>query len=325
MAFWQLEKALDRVTTPEVRARLEHLDVPFNRYGIDRYGVSKAHLGAYFSGLGWLYHQYFRVRASGLEHLGKGKAVVVGNHSGGLPVDAAMVSAALFFALDPPRLAHGMVEKFAQNWPVVSPLFSRIGQLAGLPEHALRLLDDGRLLMVFPEGARGTGKLYKDKYNLVRFGTGFVRVAMQAKAPIVPFAFVGGEEALPTVYHARLLAKITGAPYWPVTPYVLPVPLPFPCQILFGEPMYFEGTGDEDDAVVAEYVAQVRARIEQLIAQGRAERKARLGAGAGAAEAMAEKVTEAVTDPTVEPDPAESMEWVDTSPTGDAQGAGGER
>lgn len=282
MALWHLDKALDRVTTPAVRARLEHLDLPFNRYGLDPYGVSRAHLGAFYSALGWLYHQYFRVETSGLEQVPDGRALVVGNHSGGLPVDAAMITAALFFGRDPPRHTHGMVEKFAQNWPGVSPLFSRIGQLAGLPEHALRLLGDERTLMVFPEGARGTGKLYKDKYQLVRFGTGFVRVAMQARAPIVPFAFVGGEEALPTVYHARTLARLTGAPYWPVTPYVLPVPLPFPCQILFGEPLFFEGSGAEDDVVIEAHVARVRGVIEDLIARGRAERKARLSAGTAA-------------------------------------------
>lgn len=279
------ERLLARLTTDEVRARVERLELPFNPYGLDPLGVSKAHLAAWFSTLGWLYRHYFRVRCSGIEHVPtQGRVLVVGNHSGGLPVDAAMVFAALFFEREPPRLLHGMVEKFAQNWPVVSPLFSRIGQFAGLPEHAVRLLEMDRPLLVFPEGARGTGKLYRDKYDLVRFGTGFVRVAMRTRSPIVPFAFVGGEEALPTVYHAKLLAKLTGAPYWPVTPYLLPVPLPFPCQILFGEPLSFEGCGDEDDDEIAAHVDTVRARIEALIAQGRAERKAGLDRTEGEGE-----------------------------------------
>ncbi len=274
----------DRLTEKTVRARLDALDLPFNRYGLDPLGISKAHLGAFYSLLKPLYHQYFRVETFGIEHVPPwGRAMVIGNHSGGLPVDAAMALAALFFEGDPPRHAHGMVEKFAQRWPVVSPLFSRIGQLTGLPEHAVRMLEDDRLLMVFPEGARGTGKLYKDKYKLVRFGTGFMRIALQTRSPIVPFAFVGGEEALPVIHHADGLARLTGAPYWPVTPYVLPIPLPFPCQLWFGEAMHFEGDGHEADPVIEGYVQQVKDRIAALIEQGRAFRRGRLQTAEGGA------------------------------------------
>ena len=268
----------DRLTDPVVRERLEGLDLPFNRYGLDPLGISKAHLGAFYSLLRPLYQRYFRVETFGVEHVpATGRAMIIGNHSGGLPVDAGMAVAALFFELDPPRHAHGMVEKFANQWPVLSPLFSRIGQLTGLPEHAVRMLEDDRLLMVFPEGARGTGKLYKDKYKLVRFGTGFMRIALQTRSPIVPFAFVGGEEALPVIHHANGLARLTGAPYWSVTPYVLPVPLPFPCQLWFDEPMVFEGDGTESDAIIEGYVAQVKARIAALIEKGREFRRGRVG------------------------------------------------
>jgi 1-acyl-sn-glycerol-3-phosphate acyltransferase len=131
--------------------------------------------------------------------------------------------------------------------------------------------------MVFPEGARGTGKLYKDKYQLVRFGSGFMRLALQTRSPIVPFAFVGGEEVVPTIYHAKLLAKLSGAPYWPVTPYIIPFPLPLECQIYFDAPMSFEGDGSEPDDVINGYVDQVKAKIEALIERGRQERRSRIG------------------------------------------------
>jgi 1-acyl-sn-glycerol-3-phosphate acyltransferase len=266
----------DRLTEDAVRTRLDGLDLTFNRYGLDAFGISRAHLGALYTLLGRLYHQYFRVETHGIEHVpATGRAMIIGNHSGGLPVDASMALASLFFEPESPRHGHGMVEKFAQNWPFLSPLFSRLGQLAGLPEHAIRILEDERLLMVFPEGARGTGKLYKDKYKLVRFGTGFMRIALETKSPIVPFAFVGGEEALPVIYHAKWLAKLTGAPYWPVTPYVLPVPLPVPCQLYYGEPMHFEGTGHEADHVIDGYVQQVKQRIAGLIDHGRQIRSER--------------------------------------------------
>lgn len=268
---------MKRLTSEEVQARVERLELPFNRYGLDPFGISRAHLGAFYTFLGALYRHYFRVRAFGVEHVpARGRAMLIGNHSGGLPVDGGMVLASLFFELDPPRHVHGMVEKFAQTWPVISPIFCRIGQLTGVPEHAVRLLEADRVLMVFPEGARGTGKLYKDRYKLVRFGTGFVRLALQTGTPIVPFAFIGGEEALPTIYHARTLAKVFGAPYWPVPPYLLPVPLPRACQIHYGEPVVLEGTGREPDEIVDGYVALVRERVADLIARGRDIRRKRL-------------------------------------------------
>jgi 1-acyl-sn-glycerol-3-phosphate acyltransferase len=263
--------------TRDVGARLDRLDLPFNRHGLDPYGISREHLGVFYSLLGPFYRRYFRVQTFGIEHVPtRGAAMLVGNHSGGLPVDGGMVLGALFFDHDPPRHCHGMVEYFAQTWPVVSPWFSRIGQLTGLPEHALRLLGDGRLLMVFPEGVRGVGKLYRDRYRLERFGTGFCRIALRARAPIVPLAFIGGEEALPTVFHARRLARFFHAPYWPVPPYLAPLPLPLPCELHFGEPLVLAGDGDEDDDVIEAQVARVRERIAELIDRGRAVHERRL-------------------------------------------------
>ena len=259
--------------SPEVRERIEALDLPFNQWGLDPYGVSKDHLGLFLTALGTLHRHYFRVRAFDVDNVpNTGPVMLVSNHSGGLPTDGGMIVASMFFDHDPPRLAHGMVEKFAQTWPYVGPWFSRVGQLPGLPEHAKQLLLDGRVLMVFPEGARGTGKLYRDRYQLVRFGTGFMRIALETHVPIVPLAFIGGEEAIPTIYHAKTLAKIFNAPYVPITPYLLPVPLPVHCEVHYGEPLRFEGSGNEPDHVIEGYVGRVKAKVEQLIAQGRSSR-----------------------------------------------------
>jgi 1-acyl-sn-glycerol-3-phosphate acyltransferase len=141
-----------------------------------------------------------------------------------------------------------------------------------LPENAERLLNDERLLMVFPEGARGTAKLFKERYSLVDFGTGFVRLALKTKTPIVPFGFVGGGDAVPTVYNSKALGKLLGVPYVPFTPYGLAAPLPAKCEVHYGAPLRFEGTGDEDDAVVRGYVDQVKARIAALMTEARAAR-----------------------------------------------------
>ena len=259
----------------EVRDRVNQLDLPFNQYGLDPYGVSRDHLGLLYTALGVLYRDYFRVTSYGLENVpSDGRVMVIGNHSGSLPVDGGMVLASLFFEMERPRFCHGMVEKFAQHWPFLSPWFSRIGQLTGLPEHAVRLLEDDRSLMVFPEGARGTGKLWKDRYKLVRFGTGFMRLALRTRTPILPFSFIGGEEALPAVFHARPLAKLVGAPYWPVPPYILPIPKPVACQIHYAPPMTFKGDGTETDEVIQKYVDQVVDEIARLIQRGRDLRRA---------------------------------------------------
>jgi 1-acyl-sn-glycerol-3-phosphate acyltransferase len=269
---------------PEVSEKLARIDVNFNRYGLDSLGISRPYLAQFFTMISLLYRRYFRVTSYDIQKVpAKGRAMLIGNHSGGVPVDAGMVMGSLLLDLEPPRLAHAMVEKFAQTWPFVSNWFSRIGQLPGLPEHAARILKEDRLLLVFPEGARGTGKLYKDRYQLVRFGTGFMRLALQTQSPIVPFAFIGGEEALPTIYHAKTLAKIIGAPYFPVPPYLIPIPLPFACQVYYGDPMKFEGDGSEPDDIINGYVEQVKQQIEALIARGRQDRRDRVEASKVAA------------------------------------------
>ena len=266
----------------EVFERVKRLEIPFNRYGLDPYGISQEHLAEFISLLTWFYRHYFHVRTYGVENIPeRGRAMLVGNHSGGIPVDGGMVLASAFLEMDPPRLAQGMVDKFANKWPLFSTWFSRIGQFTGLPEHAIRMMEDDRLLMVFPEGADGTGKLYKDRYKLVEFGTGFMRLALQTKTPIVPFAFIGGEEALPAVIHLKRVAKLIGAPYIPIPPYLLPIPLPVRCQVHYGEPMYFEGDGSEADETIEHYVRQVKDRIRELIKHGREVRRGLLDHGRG--------------------------------------------
>ncbi len=258
----------------DVERRIEALEIPFGPYGVDPYGVSKKHLAVGFSLVEPFYKHYFSVRAIGTENVpARGRGMLVGNHSGGVAIDGVMVIASMFFSKDPPRLGQGMVEKFMNRIPFASLLTSRTGQLTGLPEHAIRLLEDERLLMVFPEGAKGTAKLYKDRYSLVRFGTGFMRLAMRTRTPIVPFAFLGGGAAFPTIVNAVSLGRLVGAPYVPITAYLLPVPLPVRLEVEYGEPMVFEGTGAEADTIIEGYVEQVRGKIADMIEAGRARRE----------------------------------------------------
>jgi len=257
----------------EVRERVDRLELPFSRFGVDNYGISKKHLTYWFTLLGVLYKEYFRVKAYGTEHIPRrGRAMLIGNHSGGIAIDGAMVIASCLFELEPPRLAQGMVEKFLNRMPMASLWFNRVGQLTGLPENALHLLEDDRILMVFPEGARGTAKLYWERTSLVQFGSGFMRLALQTKTPIIPFGFIGGGDAFPTVFNAVELGKRLGAPYVPVSAYLLPLPLPVQLAVHYGEPMRFEGTGNEDDATIEHKVNEVKTRIAELIEHGERQR-----------------------------------------------------
>lgn len=256
----------DFIADPEVVERVERLELPWNRHGLDPYGIAKRDLVRFFSILTWFYRHYFHVRVHGIEHVpARGRAMLIGNHSGGIALDGAMVLASMLLEMEPPRLAQGMVEKFINLMPFGSEWSSRCGQLTGLPEHAARLLEDERLLMVFPEGARGTAKLYWQRHSLVQFGSGFLRLALATGTPIVPFAFLGGGEAIPTVLNLYKIAKLVGAPYLPLTPWVAPLPLPVALDVYYGEPMVFPGSAAEEDAVIERHVDEVKAKIAALI------------------------------------------------------------
>ena len=261
----------------EIAERVERLELPFDARGVDNYGVSKWHLEKVFRLVAPLYRKYFQVRCSGLEHIPpRGRAMLVGNHSGGVALDGLMVGASTFFELNPPRLAHAMADRFINRFPFASIWASRTGQFTGLPEHAQRLLEDDRLLLVFPEGARGTAKLWKDRWSLVDFGPGFVRLALRTRSPIVPFGFIGGGDAIPTISNLYRVGKLLGVPYVPVTPWLLPIPRPVRLEIHYGQPLVFEGNGAEEDDVILRYVERVKGAIAALIEKGREARRGHL-------------------------------------------------
>lgn len=288
--------ALRLLIDEEIWDRMDQVELAFNHYGHDPLGISKAHLAVFFSLFAPLYRRYFEVQAFGLEHVpDSGRAMLVGNHSGGIPIDAAMLLNALFLDKTPPRIGQAMADKFVNRWPFISQWSNRLGHFTGLPEHAERLLEDDRLLVVFPEGARGTAKLYRERNSLVRFGTGFLRLALKTGTPIVPFAFVGGGDAMPTVHNSETIGRLLGAPYVPFTPYLLPLPLPVNCQIYVGEPMIFDGDGSEEDDVIQRWVAEIKDEIARLIDLGVEQR------GRGGRVAKLPAARDAVREDEVEP------------------------
>ncbi len=264
------------LVSPEVLERVRRLELPFDRHGIDPFGIAQLPLARSFTLLGWFYRRYFDVTVNRIEHVpARGRAMLVGNHSGGVALDGAMVLASLFFEMEPPRLGQGMAEKFLNRVPFASSWTNRLGQLTGLPEHAISLLEAERLLLVFPEGARGTAKLYGDRNTLVEFGTGFVRLALRTRTPIIPFAFLGGGEAIPTVVNLVKLGHLVGAPYVPVTPWLLPVPRPVRLEIYYDAPIVLDGTGNEEDEVIFGHVERIKGCIASLIETGASIRRGR--------------------------------------------------
>ncbi|MGB5811413.1 MAG: lysophospholipid acyltransferase family protein [Polyangiales bacterium] len=253
----------------QVRLNVDRLPIEFDDYGFDRFGLSKKTLVRAYSPMAYFYRHYLKVTAFGMGNVPpKGRALIVSNHSGGIGADAAMILTSLILNDEAPRLGQGMADFFLTRSPFTSLALTRLGHLTGLPEHGEQLLEDERLVVVFPEGARGAGKLYKDRYKLVRFGTGFVRLALKMRTPIIPCAFIGGEEAFPQLFHIDWLAKLVNGPFVPVAPQLVLFPLPVACQVYYGPPMHFEGDGSESDQVIDMYVDRVRESMERLISAG---------------------------------------------------------
>ena len=169
----------------------------------------------------FFYHLWFRCEVDGIEHVpADGGALLVSNHSGALPPDGPMIGKAIKEEHHRPRPIYMTVEHFFKGYPGFSMLLPKIGCVPAHPANVHRLLHDERqLVLVFPEGRKGTEKLYRDRYRLRRFGRGgFVAAAMRAGVPIVPVVVVGAEEAAPIFGHVPLLRRLTGLLYFPITP-----------------------------------------------------------------------------------------------------------
>lgn len=261
----------------ERSARLPQPEV--GELGVDPFGFDPRYVPYVGAPLAWLYRKYFRVQVYDVEHVpAEGRVFLVANHSGQLPFDGLMIGAGLVLDRDPPRMVRSMVERWIPRLPWVSTFFLRTGQVVGTPDNCRRLLEREEAILVFPEGIRGISKTFNNRYQLERFGTGFMRLALETQTPIVPIAVVGAEEQAPALANMKQLARLLSMPAFPITP-TFPalgplglLPLPTRYRIYFGAPLQFEGTGDEEDAMVGSHVEAVRLAIQQLLARGLAER-----------------------------------------------------
>jgi len=250
----------------------------------DDFGADSRYVEALEPVFEFLYALWWRVETTGLEHVpGTGPALVVANHSGVLPYDALMVQVALRREHEAKRLCRMLALDMFALLPFLAPALARSGSVRANPENAMRLLRRGELLGVFPEGVKGVGKRFRDRYRLARFGRGgFVRVALRTGAPIVPCAIVGAEEIHPVIGKADWVGRPFGLPYFPLTPtfpWLGPlgvVPFPTKWSIDFGAPIDLAEHGPEaaDDPILVNRLSEeVRATVQAMVDSRLAKRR----------------------------------------------------
>lgn len=258
---------------------------PEENYDVDEFGMDPAFAKRIMPLFDFLYYNYWRVTVKGLTNIpSEGRGLIVANHSGTLPYDGAMIAASIVNEHASRKDVRFLVEDFVYHFPFLGTFMYRIGGVRACPENAERLLSKDHLVTVFPEGIKGIGKHYKERYRLQRFGRGgFLKLALRMNAPIIPTAVIGAEEIHPLIYKSTVLAKPLGIPYIPVTP-TLPwlgalglIPLPSKWTILFGDPIHLApkyGPKDADNQLLVNKLAEmVRCKIQEMVTEALKHRR----------------------------------------------------
>lgn len=252
----------------EVATRLSMIDTAGREF--DEWGFSPQHSKS-FGTFALNMYRYFRPSLTGIEDLPPGRVLLIANHSGQLPFDGLVIGVACLLKATPPRWVRTMVERWVPTVPFVNVFFSRAGAVVGDPVNCRNLLEKENAILVFPEGARGSGKPWSERYRLQPFGRGFMRLALQTGTPIVPVSVVGAEESIVSVTDLRPVAKRLGVPYIPV-PALLPLlgpmsyfQLPTKFYLDFGAPMRFDGPFDDEDEAIDRKVAVVKDRLDEML------------------------------------------------------------
>jgi len=253
-------------------------------YETDEWGYDPEFMNAVKPFFDFLYSSYWRIEASGLENIpDEGRTLLVSNHSGQLPWDGAMVGLAVLNQHPAQRLVRTLYASWFPTLPFISTMFVKCGQALATEENGIRLLEQDQLVAVYPEGYKGVGKLYKERYRLARFGRGgFVRMALKTRSPMIPVSVVGAEETYISLAKSERAAKAIHFPYFPISP-TFPwtglfgfVPLPTKWFIDFGEPIPVDsyGPGAVDNVMlVSQLTDQVRNVVQDMIYNRLAQRK----------------------------------------------------
>ncbi len=231
-----------------------------------------------------LYTKYFRVETIGIENVpDEGRCLLVANHSGTLPIDGVMIKTAIKREQRRGRDLRWLTEDTVFHFPFLGSISNRIGAVRACQENAERLLRHDSLVAVFPEGGKGIGKLFRDRYKLQRFGRGgYIKLCLRTGTPIVPVAVIGGEETQPLFAKIEAFSKVFGIPYFPITPtfpLLGPVgllPLPSKWKLIFGEPLRLDEYGPlaaEDEVLVNRLSERVRSSIQAMVDTAIGERK----------------------------------------------------
>jgi 1-acyl-sn-glycerol-3-phosphate acyltransferase len=244
-------------------------------YSVDDFGFDPQWTESFLSVFKVLYRDYWRVETTGIENVpAAGRALLVANHAGVLPWDGTMIKTAMFVEHPHPRHVRALVASLFMGMPILSWFLRRTGQTVGHPDDTRRLLERDELVLVFPEGVKGTGKRFKDRYRLRRFGRGgFVSTAIRAGAPIIPVSVVGSEEIYPMIADLAPVARALGMPYVPVTPFwpwlgpLGLLPLPSKWRIQFHEPIHVE-TYPPDAADDRNLVMALADEVRETIQKG---------------------------------------------------------
>jgi 1-acyl-sn-glycerol-3-phosphate acyltransferase len=246
-------------------------------YHEDEWGFDEEFAEAAYPFFEFLYDVWWRVQTTGAQNVpAHGRALIVSNHSGSLfPFDATMIGVGLMKEHPLPRWTRALVLNWAFELPFLSFFMRKVGGVPASPFNATRLLEQDEIVMVFPEGVKGTGKPFSERYRLQRFGRGgFVEVALRTGSPIVPVGVVGAEEIYPKLAESKTLARVLGAPFVPITP-TLPwlgplglIPLPSRWRIEFCEPIdlsEYPPEAAEDRALLFEISERVRDTIQEQL------------------------------------------------------------
>jgi len=253
-------------------------------YETDEWGFDPEILQLVSPFVNFMYKVYWRVEVTGVENIPEaGRALLVSNHSGQLPWDGVMVGAAVYNEHPAQRLVRTLYASWFPTLPFFSALFTKLGQVLANEENGVRLLERDNLVAVYPEGYKGVGKLYKDRYRLARFGRGgFVRMALKTGAPMIPVSVVGAEETYISLAKVDFMAGAIGFPYFPISP-TFPwlglfgfIPLPTKWYIDFGEPIPVDpyGAGAANNLMlVSQLTDQTRNVVQNMIYTRLAQRK----------------------------------------------------
>ncbi len=253
-------------------------------YEVDEFGFDRELTETILQPIAMLmYNHYWRVTTIGIENVpATGPALLVANHSGTVPWDAAMMKFGLLQEHPARRHVRLLAADLAVSMPFMSHLARKTGNTVAIEEDSLRLLEAGELVGVFPEGYKGVGKPFAQRYRLQRFGRGgFVTLALKAKVPVIPVAIVGAEEIYPMIGNLKGLARLLGFPYFPVTPFfpalgpLGAIPLPSKWTIEYGEPIQMDSFGEdafEDAMLVFDLTDRIRDTIQQMLNRNLAAR-----------------------------------------------------